>query len=146
MPERMFKINYSSPCASHETATSQIVKYWNPLTCPSIWKHKVFINVLLQSMNVAGHSIEFNAKMALFWLFCLLSTHTACPRIQTIAGYASARSITYPSYIYMYETAFHHMGKGWYNWFLFMVSVDKSCATTSTWKPGHGLGWGCNFF
>ena len=29
--------------------------------------------------NVAGRSIEFSAKMALFWLFCLLITHAACP-------------------------------------------------------------------
>ena len=28
--------------------------------------------------NVAGRSIEFSAKMALFWLFCLLTTHTEC--------------------------------------------------------------------
>ena len=100
MPERMFKIIYSSPYASHETATSShIVKCWYLITYPSILKHNVYINVHLQSWNVAGRSIEFSTKMALFKLFCLLTTHTACPPIQTIAGYAPARSIAYPSYV-----------------------------------------------
>ena len=37
MPEIMFKINYSSPCASQETATSShIVKYSYRVICPSI--------------------------------------------------------------------------------------------------------------
>ena len=37
MPERMFKIIYSSPYASHDTATSSnIVKYWYRITCSSI--------------------------------------------------------------------------------------------------------------
>ena len=37
MPERMFKIIYSSPYASHKTATSShIVKYLYRITCLSI--------------------------------------------------------------------------------------------------------------
>ena len=90
MPERMFTIIYSSPYASHETATSShIVKYWYHITCPSIWKHDVYINVHLQSMTRRGTfdwiqcpdgvvlvvlSIDHTYGM----LFCLLTTHTAC--------------------------------------------------------------------
>ena len=78
MPERMFKIIYSSPYALHETATSShIVKYWYRITCPSTWKHNVYINVHLQSMKRRG-TFDWIAKMALFWLFCLLTIHTAC--------------------------------------------------------------------
>ena len=74
MPERMLKIIYSSPYASHETATSShIVKYWYRIKCPSIWKHNGYINVHLQRWNVAGRSI----KMALFCLFCLLNIRHA---------------------------------------------------------------------
>ena len=55
MLERMFKIIYSSPYASHETATSShIVQYWYRITCPWIWKHNVYINVHLQSMKRRG--------------------------------------------------------------------------------------------
>ena len=55
VPERMFKIIYSSPYASHETATpSHIVKYWYRIKYPSIWKHNVYINVHLQSMKRRG--------------------------------------------------------------------------------------------
>ena len=43
-------------------------------------------------------------------LFCLLTTHTACPHIQTIAGYARAGSIAYP--LHIYENVFLHIGKG----------------------------------
>ena len=111
MPERMFKIIYSSPYASHKTATSShIVKYWYRITCPSIWKHNVYINVHVQSMKRRGtfDRIQWQDGVVLAvlsidhtygMLFCLLTTHTACPHIQTNAGYAHAQSIAYPSYI-----------------------------------------------
>ena len=107
MPERLSKIIYRSPYASHETATSShIVKYLYRITCPSIWKHSVYINVHLQSMKRCGTfdwihcqdgvvlavlSIDHTYGM----LFCLLTTYTACPvaHIQVIAGYAPARSM-----------------------------------------------------
>ena len=38
--------------------------------------------------------------MALLWLFCLLTTHTACPHIQPTAGYAPAQSIELTLHIY----------------------------------------------
>ena len=104
MRERMFKIIYSSPYASHESATSsRVFKYWYIITCPSIWKHNFYINVHLQSMKrrgttfnwiqcqngvvLAGLSIEHTAWCSVHW-----------PRIwhgniQTICGYAPARSI-----------------------------------------------------
>ena len=88
MLERMSKIIYSSPYASHETATSHVVKYWYRITCPWIWKHNVTLMYIYSRWNVAELAIEFSVKVALFWLFCLLSTHTACPQIQTISGYA----------------------------------------------------------
>ena len=43
--ERMFKIIYSSPYASHETATSHTVRYWYRITCPSLWKHNVYMQI-----------------------------------------------------------------------------------------------------
>ena len=91
MPERMFKIICNSPYASHETATSShIVKYWYRITCPSIWKHNVSINVHLQSMKRRGTfdwiqcqdgvvlavlSIDHTYAMP----FGLFTTHTAQP-------------------------------------------------------------------
>ena len=54
MPKRMFKITYSLSYASHETATSQIVQYWNRITCSSIWKHNVYIRISLQLMERLG--------------------------------------------------------------------------------------------
>ena len=125
MPEKMLKIIYSSPYASHETATSsQIVKYWYRITYPSIWKHNVYINVHLQSMKLRGTfdriqcqdgvvladlSIDHTYGM----LFCLLTTHTACPRIQTTAGYAPAQSIAYSSYTWKvwFKQAFRQICK-----------------------------------
>ena len=116
MPERMFKIIKSSPYASHETATfSHIVKYWYRITCPSIWKHNVYINVHLRSMKRRGTFVWIQCQDGVVlavlsvdhtygMLFCLLTTHTACcsvywPHIRHahklfIAGYAPARSIT----------------------------------------------------
>ena len=70
----------------------------------------MYINVLLQSMKHRGTfnriqcqdgfvlavlSIDHTYDM----LFCLLTTHTACPRIQATAGYAPAQSVAYLSYI-----------------------------------------------
>ena len=53
--KRCFKIIYRSPYASHETATfSHIVKYWYRITCQSIRKHNVYINIRLQSMKRRG--------------------------------------------------------------------------------------------
>ena len=59
-----------------------------------------------------------------------------CPHIQTIAGYVRARSIAYIPFIYM-KRYFTIQRKGDIIAFV-MVFVDKSCATTSTWKPGPG--------
>ena len=104
MPERMFKINYTSPYASHKTTTSShIVKYWYRITCPSIWKHNVYINVHLQSMKRRGTFDRIQCQGGIVlgvlsidhtygMLFCLLTTHTAYPHIQTTAGYAHAQS------------------------------------------------------
>ena len=88
MPETMFKINYSAPYAWHETATSShIVKYWYRITCPSIWKHNVYIHVHLQSMKRRGTfdwmqcqdgvvSAVLSIGHTYGMLFCLLTTHT----------------------------------------------------------------------
>ena len=86
--------------------------------------------------NVAESSIEFSAKMELFWLFCLLSTHTKCPHIQTIAGYVPARSIVYPSCIYKGISLYRERVT---LLFLVMVFVDKSYVTTSMRKPDAQL-------
>ena len=124
MPERMFKIIYSSPYALHETATSShIVKYWYRITCSSIWKHNVYINVHLLSTKRRGtfNRIQCQDGVVLAvlsidhtycMLFCLLTIHTACPHIQTTAGYALAQWIAYPSYI----------RKGW-----FKQAFRKTC-------------------
>ena len=107
MSERMFKIIYSSPYALHETATSShIVKYWYHITCPSKLKHNVYLNVHLQSMKHRGMfdwiQCQDGVVLAVLstdhtygMLFCLLTTHTACPvaHTQAIAGYAPARSM-----------------------------------------------------
>ena len=90
MPARMFKIIYSSPDASHDTATSShIVKYWYRITCPSIWKHNVYINGHLQTMKRRETFDWIQCQYGgVFWLFCLLTTHSLRhAHIQTIAGY-----------------------------------------------------------
>ena len=110
MPKRMFKIIYSSPYALHETATSSnIVKYWYRITCPSIWKHNVYINVT--SRDVRSNSVPrwrcfgFSVYWPHIRHAVLPIDHThGSPHIQTTAGYAPAQSIAYPSYI----------RKGWY--------------------------------
>ena len=61
-----------------------------------------------------------------------------CTHIQTIAGYAPARYIAYVPFIYM-KMYFTILRKGDIIAFV-MVSVDNSCATTSTWKPDPGPG------
>ena len=87
MPERMFKIIYSLPYTSHETATSShTVKYWYRITCPSIWKHNVYINVHLQSMKRRGTFDWIQCHMALFWLFCLLNIRRAVLSIDHAYG------------------------------------------------------------
>ena len=75
--------------------------------------------------------------MALFWVFCLLTAYTTWPHIQTIAGYVPAQSIAIT--LHMYEKGISTYRERVTQLFLFMVSVDKSCATTSTWKPGAQL-------
>ena len=67
---------YSSPYASHETATSShIVKYWYRITCPSIWKHTVYINVRLQSMKRRG---TFDWIQCQDGVVLAVLRHTAC--------------------------------------------------------------------
>ena len=75
--------------------------------------------------NVTELAIESSAKMALFWLFCLLSTHTACPHIHTIAEYTPARSIAVT--LHMYEKVFHHIRKDncYWSWFLVIKAVQR---------------------
>ena len=93
MPERMFKIIYSSPYASHETATSShIDKYWYRITCPSIRKYNVYINVYLQSMKRRGTfdwiQCQDDIVLAVLYIDHIRHAHT-----QTIAGYTPAQSI-----------------------------------------------------
>ena len=45
------------------------------------------MSILMYSRwNGAESWVEFSAKMALFWLFCLLSTHASCQEHEIIIG------------------------------------------------------------
>ena len=114
MPERVFKIIYSSPYASHETATSsRIVKYWYRVTCPSIWKHNVYINVHLQSMKRRGMFDRIQCQDGVVMAVLFIDHTYGMP---TYTTYRWLRACTvnraYPSYI----------RKGW-----FKQAFRKTC-------------------
>ena len=72
--------DYSSLYASHETATSYTVKYWYRITCPSLWKHNVYMHIYSRSGAVPV-MLSCTDHMFLGWL-CDFE-HTAQPQAQT---------------------------------------------------------------
>ena len=49
--ECLFKSSYNQLLNSHDSEASHMAKYGYSLTCPSMWKHNMYINVHLQPME-----------------------------------------------------------------------------------------------
>ena len=54
IPERMSKIIYSSPYASHETAISHIIKYWYCITYMTLYHYESIISTLMHIYSRNG--------------------------------------------------------------------------------------------